>query len=307
MPASQKVASLESILGRSGLIDDVLYFPPVPRKGHDLVRLCEQIRETKSRTLIYIADRSFLATVRDICFFRMCGLSRVIGAPLSHDLRFPRVDVKTGDLEREAARLARCLAPLGVIDLNDPGSWDLRLQPDEVNIADAKLAQLGGNAFLAVSIGGKHRSKDWGNENWTTLLRLIAANYAELALAFFGSADEFDRSTRLAAIWHGPTLNLCGICGPRESAAAMKRALLFVGHDCGPMHLAAAVGVPCVGIFGNHNRPKWWHPVGQGHRVIHNMGGVSKVSPAEVYSAVSCIIENAPAGVNHQKFLIRSR
>jgi len=301
IPASQKAASVESVLGRSGLIDDVIYFPPVPRKSRDFLKLRKQIRETKAKTLVYIADRGFLSTLRDICFFRLCGLSRVIGSPLSRDLRLPRVDPETGNTEREAARLARCLGPLGMIDLDDPGFWELRLQSDEVSLADSKLALLGGSEFIAVSIGGKDHSKNWGNENWMSVLRLIAADHAELALAFVGSADEFDRSAELAAIWPGPTLNLCGVLLPRESAAAMKRAVLFVGHDCGPMHLAAAVGVPCVGIFGNFNRPKCWHPIGQGHCIIHNMRGVREISPEEVHSAVRLTlakVSKRTAGLN---------
>jgi ADP-heptose:LPS heptosyltransferase len=273
----------------------------MPRKSRDFIKLRKQIRETKSKTLIYIADRGFLSTLRDICFFRWCGVSQVIGSPLSRDLRFPRVDPQTGNIEREAARLARCLAPLGMINLHDPGFWELRLQSDEVSLADSKLALLGGSEFIAVSIGGKDPSKDWGNENWTALLRLIAAEHAELTLAFVGSADEFDRAAELAAIWPGPTLNLCGVLRPRESAAAMKRAVLFVGHDCGPMHLAAAVGVPCVGIFGNFNRPKWWHPMGPGHCIIHNMRGVREISPEQVHSAVRLTLAKASrrmAGLN---------
>ena len=66
----------------------------------------------------------------------------------------------------------------------------------------------------------------------------------------------------------------------------MKRAMLFVGHDSGPIHLAAAAGVPCVGIFGNFNRPKWWHPIGQCHSIIHDMSGVREITPEEVYAAV---------------------
>jgi len=295
IPASQKAAPVESILGRSGLIDGVIYFPPAPRKSRDLLNLRNQIRETKSRTLIYIADRDVLSTVRDVCFFRSCGIRQVIGAPFGRDLRLPRVNPETGYSEREAMRLARCLAPLGAIDLDDPGFWDLRLQPDEVSFADSKLALLGGADFIAVSIGGKARSKDWGNENWTALFRLIAVECSDLALVFVGSADEFDRSAGLAAIWSGRTLNLCGILGPRESAAAMQRAVLFVGHDCGPMHLAAAAGVPCVGIFGNFNRPKWWHPMGQSHCIIHNMQGVREISPKEVRDAIRSIIAQASA------------
>ena len=307
IPASQKVASLESVLNGSGLIDGVIYFPPVPRTASDFIKLRAQIRATKAKTLIYIADRDLLTTVRDICFFHLCGISRIIGAPLDRDVRIARIDSKTGNVEREAARLARSLAPLGMIDLDDPKFWDLHLQSDELSFADNKLARLGGAAFIAVSIGGKDRSKDWGNENWSTLLRLVGNDHAGLALAFIGSKDEHDRAARVAAMWPGPTVNLCGILRPRESAAAMRRALLFVGHDCGPMHLAAAMGVPCVGVFGSFNRPQQWHPWGQGHHIIHNIAGVGKISPAEVHSAVSSIIKNASTEVTQRKSLIGSR
>jgi ADP-heptose:LPS heptosyltransferase len=302
VPASKKASSVESVLGPSGLIDGVIYFPPRPRKLRDFLDLRNRIRATKSRTLVYIADREMLSTVRDICFFRSCGISQVIGAPLKRDLRLPRVDPESGYTEREAARLARCLASLGAIDLEDPGFWDLCLQPDEMRVGDRSLASLGGNDFIAVNIGGKVPSKDWGNENWTALFRLIAAEHAGLGLVFVGSADEFDRVGELAAIWPGPTLNLCGALATRESAAALKRALLFVGHDSGPIHLAAAAGVPCVGIFGAFNRPKWWHPMGQCHSIIHNMRGVHEISPEEVHAAVRLTIAQAAKQRNRSKF-----
>jgi ADP-heptose:LPS heptosyltransferase len=226
----------------------------------------------------------------------------VIGAPLKRDLRVPRVDPKSGYAEREAARLARCLASLGAIDLEDPGFWDLCLQPDEISSGDRELAPLGNSDFIAVNTGGKVPSKDWGNENWTALLRLIAAKHVGLGLAFVGSADEFDRAAGLAAIWPGPTLNLCGALGARESAAVMRRAMLFVGHDSGPIHLAAAAGVPCVGIFGKFNRPKWWHPIGHCHSIIHNMSGVREITPEEVYAAVRRTIAQVPAPTRGLKF-----
>ncbi len=304
VPVSQKVTSVEGILAKSGLIDGVIYFPPPPRKIRDFLTLWKEIRTIGPGALIYIADRDFTRTLRDICFFKLCGIGQVIGAPLSRDLRLPRVDPRTGYIEREAARLARCLAPLGAIDLNDPGLWDLCLQPDEITIADSSLAPLGGKDFIAVNIGGKVRSKNWGNENWTTLFRLVAAEFSSLALIFVGSADEYDRSAELAAVWPGQTLNLCGALGPRESAAALKRALLFVGHDSGPIHLAAASGVRCVGIFGNFNRPESWHPMGRGHRIIHNVRGIDKISPVEVYGAVRAIMKDLPLRERNASILV---
>jgi heptosyltransferase-3 len=300
IPASQKAAPVESVLANSGLIDDVIYFPPPPRTLRSFVKLREEIRATKSQALVYVADRNLLATLRDVCFFRACGIRSIIGAPISSDLRRPRVDPTTGFVEFEAERLARCLARLGPIDLHDPDFWDLRLQRHEMRAAEQSLAPIRQFEFIAVSVGGKVASKDWGDDNWMTLLALMALRYSHLALVFFGSADEFDRSSMLAAAWPGPRLNLCGRLVPRESAAAMRSALLFVGHDSGPLHLAAVAGVPCVGIFGNYNRPKWWHPMGQRHRIIHNMRGVRHIAPEEVCVAIGSLAsEAATQGSRH--------
>ena len=149
-------------------------FPPRLAKLVTFLKLRAQIRKTKAKTLIYIADRDVWRTIRDVCFFRSCGIRHVVGAPLRRDLRLPRVNSETGETENEAMRLTRCLASLGSIDLNDRSFWDLHLWPDEVLFAERKLAPLGGRDFIAINAGGKVQSKDWGNENWTAFLRMLA-------------------------------------------------------------------------------------------------------------------------------------
>jgi ADP-heptose:LPS heptosyltransferase len=49
----------------------------------------------------------------------------------------------------------------------------------------------------------------------------------------------------------------------------MAGAKVFVGHDSGPMHLAAASGTPCVAIFAARNPPGQWFPLGEGHEVLY--------------------------------------
>ena len=48
------------------------------------------------------------------------------------------------------------------------------------------------------------------------------------------------------------------------------RAKAFLGHDSGPMHLAAAVGTTCVAIFASRNIPRVWFPYGKQHRVLYH-------------------------------------
>jgi len=289
-PVAQKAAPVEAVLGRGRLIDDVIYFPPPPRKLLDFVTLRATIRETAATKLVYIVDRGALQTVRDICFFRLCGIRQIVGASLARDLRRPRVDPITGEGEREAVRLARCLSSLGPINLDDPAMWDLGLQAAERRAAAAALAPLHDGDFIAVSVGGKSVRKDWGDANWRQLLGLIMADWPRTSIVFVGAAEEFDRCEDLAKQWRGQTINLCGDLTPRESAAAMQHALLYLGHDCGPMHLAAAVGTPCVAMFGDYNMPRWWHPMGAAHRIIHDMRGLDRISPARVHAALTSVM-----------------
>lgn len=288
-PASEKAAPVEAVLGNSGFIDEVIYFPPPPRKFRDFIQLRNEILATGSRTLVYVANRDLLPTLRDVCFFYLCGIRRFIGAPFTRALRQPQVDPATELHERESERLARCLSHLGPINLEDQAMWDLRLQPEEVRSADRALAPLNGCNFIALNTGGKVEAKDWGDENWLRLLPLMSPDFSDCALVFFGSDDEFHRSQRLGSLWSGRLLNLCGRLAPRESAAAMARAAFFVGHDSGPMHLAAAMGINCVSIFGDYNRPRRWHPYGAGHRIIHDLAGVRAISPERVYIAIQSI------------------
>jgi ADP-heptose:LPS heptosyltransferase len=284
---SSKAASVDKILGGSRLIDDVIQFPPPPRRVGELLALRTQIRKTRAGVLVYIADRDALGTLRDVLFFHLCGVRRVIGAPLARDLRQPRIDPETGYEEHEAERLARCLSSLGPLDLEDRVYWGLRLTSDEKRAAEAALAPLAGRAFIAVSVGGRAVRKDWGDANWRGLLSRLAAEWPDLGLVFFGAAEEFDRSAGLAAVWTGEALNLCGCLTPRESAAAIEHAILYVGHDNGPMHLAAAAGVPCVAMFGDFNVPRRWHPMGSGHRIIHDLRGVRAIPVEKLHAAVS--------------------
>jgi len=298
--ASQKVAPVESVVGNSGLIHGTIYFPPPPRKLHDLWTLHRCIRQTAATTLIYVADRNLVSTLRDLCFFRSCGIRHIIGAPLKRDLRHLRKNPLTDVTEREAKRLARCLSSLGPIDVDDPQMWDLQLQPSELRVADAVLAPLRGDDFIVVSLGGKDQMKNWGDDNWSTLLQIMAAKYSDIGLVFIGSSDEFDRSAVVAARWSGPTLNLCGRLAPRESAAAMQRALFYLGHDSGPMHLATVVGIPCIAVFGPANMPESWHPLGARHQIIHNMESIREILPDQVLGAVDKMISEIPIRKSHE-------
>jgi ADP-heptose:LPS heptosyltransferase len=282
-PVSAKAAPLESVLIAGGFIHGSITYPVSTRSPAQVLQLAKKLRALKTRTLVYLAASRGLANAwRDVTYFRLCGFTDIIAAPLSRDLQRNR-SAPDGSVERESARLARTLAALGEIDLADRSLWDLRITAAEHDCADVALQQFAGQPFVAFNTGGKAEAKDWGPTNWATLMELLGERMPGRGLAFVGGGEDSDRARALAERWPvGPCLDLCGQLTPRETAAVLERASLFIGHDSGPLHLADAVGVPAIGLFGNYNQPQKWHPSGASSHIIHRMSGVHDISPREV-------------------------
>jgi ADP-heptose:LPS heptosyltransferase len=167
--------------------------------------------------------------------------------------------------------LARRTAIIGDAQLEQDTSWSFNLRKDEEESTFRLVPKwIEGGGFLACGMGAKSDVQDWGLENWCRLLSSFSVEFPGAGLAIVGSADEHARGEIVGRLWHGPVANLSGSLAPRQSAAVLKRARLFAGHDSGPMHVAAAVQTPCVAIFSAHNLPGVWYPHGTGHRVIYH-------------------------------------
>lgn len=272
MPVSPKAPAIATVLGNGRLVHSYMAYPAQTRKVAELAEVWKEIRQWKPEVLIYLAPRRKLGGVlRDAAFFRLSGIKRIIGLPISSDLRTNRWIPEGGYYEPEAARLARCLSPLGDARLDDPASWDLMLTPAEMSCAESVLAGWAGrHNFLACSVGTKIEVKDWGVRKWCRMLARLTRDFPGLGLVMLGAAEEAAASGDAAAEWRGPVPNLCGELAPRETAAVLAHAVAFVGHDSGPMHLAASVGVPCTVVFSSRNRPREWFPWGANHRVVYH-------------------------------------
>jgi heptosyltransferase III len=301
MVASARASSVETVLEGTGLIDGALYFPVGRGKLSHSVALARQLRELSAESLVYLAPRTTgLQVYRDLLFFRAAGIRRVIGAPLRIGARECLVNAATGDLEHEAERLARILGTAMPVDLAQP-SWDLRLSGAEQAVAAERLSGLlGWRPIIALSPGAKIPAKDWGEERWGALIRLLQVRVPAISLVFVGAPDERALTERLAQLWSGPKLNLCGELTPRESAAVMGRCDLLVCHDSGPMHLAASQGTRCVALFGNFNRPRQWFPWGSEHVVIYEPDGMSRIDVERVADSVESVLHSLHAYTTRQ-------
>jgi heptosyltransferase III len=263
-----KAASSVQILDGSGLVDEFIEYPHGSASPTALTKVIACVRRAGPKLGVYLMRRRTRAQLlRDRVFFRACGVRTMIGLDSgSVEHRPPRGD---GPLwESEASRMLRCIGvDCPTLRLED---FSLQLSPVEQRAADDILRRGGvTQPFLAASVGTKVTVKDWGESRWADFLTRLAGASPSMALVLVGSADEAERSARLARDWPWKTANLCGQLTPRHSAAVLARARLFVGHDSGPMHLAAAVGTTTIAVFSAREMPGIWFPFGQEDKVFY--------------------------------------
>ena len=228
-PVNVKAPPAAAILEHTGLVHDYLRYAVGTRSPRELLALWWQLASWRPDVLVYLGpQRGVKAARRDATFFRLCGIPRLIGVPLTAEMQRNQWQEQEQFFEPEAARLARNIQELGDADLDAAQSWDLHLTPEEHAKAAELLAATAGHPLLAVSVGTKVQSKDWGRENWKALLSRLATIYPTYALALAGVSEESDASEFAADGWRsargGPVINLCGMLTPRESAAVFQQA-----------------------------------------------------------------------------------
>ena len=271
-PIGAKMVQAEALLGPCGLVHGALRYPMPLRGVSNIIALYRSIRRHKFEQLYYLSPEKALSNlVRHFLFFKACGIRRIRGIPWTQDKRLPR-SLEGGNLwESEASRLLRVIGAQVEAAPPEPKDRSLDTTEEENRAASwllEEIPQMG--RFIAVALGGRVSVKDWGTDNWINLLAQLSSAHPGLGAVFIGSHDERERNDLLAAAWNGPTLNSCGRLTARESAALIRRASLFLGHDSGPMHLAAAVEVPIVALFSARDVPGKWFSDRPGDRFFYN-------------------------------------
>ena len=164
---------------------------------------------------------------------------------------FSRID----DSDHAARQLARPLQSLALY-IEDAAAT---VHPTDEDRAFAArfLAECDGRPLVALHPGSGSPRKNWPVEKWAELGRTLMGREVQL-LIVGGEADE-ERVAVLREAWRDAPVLVARHLPLPQLAAILARSRLFIGHDSGISHLAAAAGAPCVLLFGPTD-PAVWAP-----------------------------------------------
>lgn len=129
--------------------------------------------------------------------------------------------------------------------------------------------------LLAIHPGASCPSKIWPTERFAEAADRLIEKYGFRALIVSGPKD-INLAKGLIKHMHHRAIDLSGKTSVSQLASLLKRSSLFISNDSGPVHIATALGVPVISIFGRSQSglsPKRWGPIGEKDKIIHKEVG----------------------------------
>jgi ADP-heptose:LPS heptosyltransferase/GT2 family glycosyltransferase len=141
----------------------------------------------------------------------------------------------------------------------------MRPGPDAMPLAELPepVRALFARKVVAIHPGAGNITKQWPEEHFSALIDLLIEKN-DVNVLLVGGVDEIEVARELLSNLQHPdrVASMVGKTSLTELPRLLKNCSLYIGNDSGPKHIAAAVGIPTVGIHSGVVDPVEWGPMG---------------------------------------------
>lgn len=249
--------------------DYIIYKARLLQKARYVFSLISMLRKRK-QDIVFVFHRDWQFNF----FAFLCGIPERIGFDRNGEGKFLTKKVRISGIKHNIDQYLEVIKASGIRD--DGKGMDFIISSEAELAADEILTKSGlkkGDIKIGILAGGASNIKTempikrWPLENYVELSnKMIADGYKVILLG-----SESDKPNAEAILKNVPEgfnrgnaakdiIDLTGKTTLEETAAVMKRCAVIVTHDSGPMHLASAVGMPVISIFGPTD-PREYYPL----------------------------------------------
>ena len=164
------------------------------------------------------------------------------------------VKIPKGHAVERNLQLADAAFPLESDDIHTPCGPLLTVTAEQRCAARVKLSIDEGTPVLAIGHSSRWNSKNWPADFFARVIDIIAQRQPGVRFWLLGAPEELPRAEEVARSCRiAKPLNLTGKSTMTELVALLAASTALFTNDSGPMHLAAALDVPTIALFGATN------------------------------------------------------
>ncbi len=167
--------------------------------------------------------------------------------------------------------------------------YETGLLPDLSRLGSLQAKQTKNITKVAIHPGSGSPNKNWPLEQWKCLIeQLLQDPHMEL-LIVAGEAER-ERAEELNELLAGNRTQLSMNLPLGDLARTLSQTQAFIGHDSGISHMAAALEIPSVILWGPTNM-NIWRPLGKHVTIIESDQGLSGIQPKQVIRELNRLLE----------------
>jgi ADP-heptose:LPS heptosyltransferase len=235
--------------GRPGPVDQVVVMPPCQGVGlppeaqvdpQPLQRFIDAMRDTEFDLALQIYGGGHYSNpfIRHLGARLAIGLKAADAAPLDRWISYGPLQNRRLQMLEVASLAGANMLQLGpelAVTEQDRREAAQVLGPDPVK------------PIVMLQPAANDRRRCWPAERFAALADVLVK--AGALIAVNGTDQERPVVREVIEQMHNPALDLCGKLSLSGVCGVLERATLLVSNDTGPLHLALAIGTPCVGIY----------------------------------------------------------
>ncbi|HSQ23094.1 MAG TPA: glycosyltransferase family 9 protein [Pyrinomonadaceae bacterium] len=261
-------------------------------KPLSVLKVFQVAKDVRRRKFDFVIDLHSFAEPNLLGFFSGAPkrlFSRRRGRSLDFLANFkPRPPVEENNRERhQVDRYLDVLRPLDITDAERVPRLATRFDDDrEIDRLLRKSKADAGAPLVGLFPGAGHESRRWPLQQFAQLADSLTRNDAVRPVVFAGP-EERALITQMRSLFPSSTVILDRLT-IRQLASAQARLAVFVSNDTGPVHIAAAVGVPIV-LLLDGQAPDSYIPLSEPKRVICG-ARIAEIPVEEVYDATRALL-----------------
>jgi heptosyltransferase-2 len=184
----------------------------------------------------------------------------------------------------------------GIVQKNSLEIWlskEDKAYADMILITDDSVTD---HKLIAFVLGAGDPKRKWSLRNFIELGLWLKEH--SIHILVIGGEEDKHLGIELQKAIGDTVINVTGKATLRQTAALLERCLLYVGNDAGPMHLAAAAGIPVImischprtGSTRHANSPKRFGPWGVSHHILQPEGAILPCTDGCIANDAHCIL-----------------
>ncbi len=137
--------------------------------------------------------------------------------------------------------------------------------------------------IIGIAPGSRHAAKRWNEQSYAGLADAVSS-FGDMPV-FIGDSADCELIDRIGAMMKTEPFSLAGKIDLKTTAAVILHLDSLATNDSGPMHIAGALGVPCVAVFGPTHPVLGFCPGYPSVSIIHSG---AECSPCSVHGQAPC-------------------